>query len=212
MEPQKYMKNIRTVFIILSAMLVVCSCSRRVDRHELYQEIRSSDKMIFAKMSVTKMGVIKDPSWEDAHGLRQSVKALWDKAKPGVRIAAYSYDTYLYAFINLSELSFSDLRFDDDSGTVEITLPEISVEFAGRDMELREEHYRVTGLRTEIKAEERARKKEEMNADLKREVVENETFRAILCDNARKKARKYFESLFEANGYTAIVNFKSTKS
>ena len=37
----------------------------------------------------------------------------------------------------------------------------------------------------------------------------NDLMQAILeMDAAQRKARKYFETLFEANGYTASVDFK----
>ena len=85
-------------------------------------------------------------------------------------------------------------------------MPEISTEFAGRDVWIREEQYRVTGLRSNINADERARVKEAMNEALKKEVEERSSFRDRLKVTAKEKANAYFMAFGAENGYK--VDFK----
>ncbi|MDE6338440.1 MAG: hypothetical protein K2K97_01470, partial [Muribaculaceae bacterium] len=70
------------------------------------------------------------------------------------------------------------------------------------------DHYRVTGLRSEIDAKERAEIKEQMNTHLKQEVEEKSEFRSRLDAEARTKADAYFKTLLGGDGYNVIVNFK----
>lgn len=84
----------------------------------------------------------------------------------------------------------------------------MQTEFAGRDAQMRVEHYRVTGLRSQIGAEERAQMKEQINSALRQEVENDATFRSILTESAKSKGRKYFEDLCGRYGYKANVTFK----
>ena len=136
---------------------------------------------------------------------------MLDIIKIGNRKAAYSYDTYLRAYVDMSQLSPDDVRVDHDARTVSITLPPIETEFEGRDITVKEDHYRVTGLRSNIDQYERAEMKEMMNASLKNEVESNPEFRRRLIREAQAKARAYFEALADNEGYTVIVDFKPGK-
>ena len=115
--------------------MLCLSCTRQEDHRELYQELKSADKMIFASMSITKTATI-------------------DKSREffGKRIAVYSYDTYMHAYIDMSALSDDDISFDDKAGTVHITLPPIVTEISGRDMELRKEYDNIGLFRDSIDA------------------------------------------------------------
>lgn len=159
----------------------------------MYNEVKSVDKLVLASMSISKVGSLNSTSW-------------W---KIGDRVGVYSYDTYLRAYIDLSELARDDLRWDDGRKRVRLMLPPVRTEFAGRDDGMREEHYRVSGLRSHIDAKERAEIKERMNSHLRDEVEKDSRFREILTEQAEKKARTYFEMLFKANGYEAEVDFRT---
>lgn len=108
----------------------------------------------------------------------------------------------------MSTLTPEDLKVDDAARTITLTLPAVQTEFAGRDMEIREDHYRVSGLRSHIDPKERAAVKEQMNRSLKDEVENKPVFRDRLTADARTKAEAYFKSLLGTDGYTVIVNFK----
>lgn len=180
--------------ILLLAEAVACVKSD--DTVGIYQEIRSADKMVFATMAITKTAKTERSDWY----------------KVGKRIAVYSYDTYMQAYIDLSKLQDYDLVFDHDAKTVRVMLPPIETEFTGRDIQMRKEYENIGLFRTEIGAKERAEMKELANKSLKKEVKENPMFNDRLKEAARVKARKYFEAIFQARGYSAIIDFKDSSS
>lgn len=198
----------RTVVSII-IVLIAAGCSNEEPARKLYTEVKSVDKLLLAQMTVTKMASVDDVSIDDAKGMKQTIAALTDAVKIGDRKAAYSYSTYIRAYMDLSELQPSDLLVDDRRKTIILNLPDVKTEFAGRDMEIKEEHYRVSGLRSNIRPEERAALKEKMNTQLKKEVRENPEFQEKLEAQARGKAKSYFTSLLGRDGYEVIVNFKS---
>lgn len=175
-------------------LLVLSSCADtdRADHTELYQEIKSADKMVFASMAITKTAKMESSEWY----------------KIGKRIAVYSYDSYMRAYVDLSELQMEDIVFDEKAKIVKVTLPPVKTEIAGRDMQMRKEYENIGLLRSDLDSKERAEMKEKANASFKKEVEENPMFRRQLTDAAKRKARLYFETLFEANGYTANIDFK----
>lgn len=177
----------------------------------LFSEVKSVDKLVLARMTVSKMATIDDIHLSEAEGLKQTSAALLDALKLGKRKAAYSYDTYLRAYIDLSGLTPDDVKVDEDTRTVTLSLPPITTEYLGRDMEIREDHYRVTGLRSEIDAAERAAVKEQMNTVLKNEVKTKPMFRDKLVTEAKAKARAYFSSLLSKDGYKVIINFRKDR-
>ncbi len=191
-------------------MLSACTKQTRAD-YNYVDELRSVNKLVLAQMTVSKMATIDDLPLDDARGIKQTAAAMLDIIKIGNRKAAYSYDTYLRAYVDMSQLSPDDVRVDHDARTVSITLPPIETEFEGRNITVKEDHYRVTGLRSNIDQYERAEMKEMMNASLKNEVESNPEFRRRLIREAQAKARAYFEALADNEGYTVIVDFKPGK-
>lgn len=180
--------------IVLAAMCVLAlvSCSK-TDKTELYQEIKSADKMVFATMAITKTAKMESSEWYTV----------------GKRIAVYSYDSYMRAYIDLSALQMDDLVFDEKNKTVKVTLPPVITEITGRDMEMRKEYENIGILRQDLDSKERAEIKEQANKSFKEEVEENPMFKEQLTEAAKRKARKYFEAIFEAYGYTPSIDFKS---
>lgn len=179
--------------LIATACLTLASCARSEGSDlRLYQELKSADKMVFASMAITKTAKTESSDWY----------------KVGKRIAVYSYDTYMRAYIDLSALQIDDLVFDDAARTVKVTLPPVETEIVGRDMELRKEYENIGIIRSNPDSKERAEIKEKANASFKAEIEDNPVFKTQLTEAARHKARKYFETIFEANGYTASIDFK----
>lgn len=175
-----------------TAALMLAACGRTDDKAGILNELRQTDKLVLASMSITKTARLDNSSW-----------------LPGTkRIAVYSYDSYMRAYIDLSELQASDIVFDDKDRTVSITLPAVRTEVTGRDMNMRKEYDNIGPLRLPLDAKERAEIKEAANASFRAEVEENPEFRRRLADTARRKARKYFETLLEADGWTADIDFK----
>lgn len=197
------------IILMLGLTMVISGCHRDERPQKIYTEVKSVNKLMLAQMTITKMAVVDDVSMEDANGFKQTVAAITDAFKIGDRKAAYSYNTYLRAYIDMKDFESSDILIDDKHKTIILNLPDVKTEYAGRDMEIKEEHYRVSGLRSDISASERASLKEKMNESLKKEVEENPQFREKLESQARGKAKDYFTSLLGKDGYNVIVNFKS---
>ncbi|MDE6649839.1 MAG: DUF4230 domain-containing protein [Muribaculaceae bacterium] len=184
------MKNILKFLFIIPLIL---SCTRKdvPDHTGLYEEIRHVNKMEFASMAVTKTVKTERSDWY----------------KVGKRIAVYSFDTYLNAYIDMYEFDIEDMEFDENNKTVKVTLPPVRIEIAGRDMEMKKEYENVGLFRTEIDSKERAKMKEKASSDLMKELEGDPEYKQRLDETARRKARSYFESLFKNAGYTAFIRF-----
>lgn len=187
----------KKVFYLLTlGITILSSCAKTDNNKDLYQEIKSVDKMVFASMAITKTAKMQSSDWYTV----------------GKRIAVYSYDSYMRAFIDLSALQMDDLVFDENAKTVKMTLPPVMTEITGRDMEMRKEYENIGLMRGDLDSKERAEIKEKANASFKAEVEENPMFKQQLTEAAKRKARKYFETIFEANGYTASIDFKPSNT
>ncbi len=207
-------RNIITGASAAVLLLSACSCGRSEPKVSAPSEeivlsrVRSVDRLTLAQMRITKMATIDDIRLEDAQGPKQVVAALVDAVKIGDRKGAYSYDTYMSAYIDLSGLGPGDVRVDTAARTVSLTLPAPRTELTGRDMQIREDHYRVTGLRTAIGPAERAALKEKMNEHLKQEVSTNPEFARMLDANARRRADSYFRELLGDLGYNVEISYR----
>lgn len=191
------------------AALIFTGCRKNEEPHDIYNEIKSVNRLNLAGMTISKMATIDDITLDEAKGVKETADALLNAIKIGDRMTVYSYDTYLRAYIDLSELTPSDVAVDESTRSVTLLLPAIKTEFAGRDLPIRENHYRVTGLRSAINAKERAAIKERMNESLKAEVRRNPQFQNHVKSEARRKAVAYFESMLGNLGYSADISFKS---
>ena len=183
---------------IMALPILVGGCSKEAapDHTQLYEEIRHVNRMEFASLAVTKTVKTERTDWY----------------KVGKRIAVYSYDTHLKAFIDMNLLAPDDIEFDEENKTVRVTLPPVQVEIAGRDMEMRKEYENVGMFRTEISSQERAKMKEKANTELKKELEGNPEYKQRLEQTARRKARTYFETLFRNEGYTPYIRFSDESS
>ena len=199
------------LWLAVSGMAIMTGCDMFATKdtgRDLLSEVKSVNKLVLAQMAISKIATIDDIDLSKAEGLKQTTAALLDAIKLGNRKAAYSYNTYLRASIDLSTMTDSDIKVNESTKTITITLPPVQTEFIGRDMEIKEDHYRVTGLRSQINAKERADLKEQMNAMLKHEVEVKPEFRDRLEAKARAKCESYFRTLLGHEGYDVIVKFK----
>lgn len=181
------------LFLIASAMLLMVNSCTKNQQPDFYHEVKSVDKMVFAKMTITKTATMEDSKWYTI----------------GKRIAIYSYDSYMRAYIDLSALQMDDIVVDETNKTVRLTLPPVITEVTGRDMQMRKEYENIGLLRSDLDSKERAEIKEKANASFKKEIEDNPVFKKQLVESAKHKARKYFETFFNANGYEASIDFKS---
>ncbi len=183
----------KKLLLLLFTLPIMFACSKKQppDHTSIYEEIRHVNKMEFASMAVTKTVKTERSDWY----------------KIGKRIAVYSFDTYLKAYIDLYDFDMEAMVFDEENKTVKVTLPPVKIEIAGRDMEMKKEYENVGMFRTEIDSKERARMKEKASAELKKELEGQPEYKRRLEETARKKARAYFENIFKNAGYTAYIQF-----
>ena len=173
----------------------------------LRSEIKDCGKLVLAEMSIRKVGKIKDKPVSESTGLKSFAMSLVDAVKPGDRVAVYSYDTYLRAYVDLTQLADEDIEINENSRTLTLTLPPMTTEFAGRDFEFNEEHYRVSGLRSDVSVEERAELKEKMSASLRKEIEADRMFVNTVSRAAQEKADAYFKAFLAPYGYQVTVKF-----
>ncbi len=192
-------------------VLAMLSTSCADDKQgQIFTEVRSVDKIQLSRMTISKLATVDDLKLSEAENLKQALAALGDAVKVGSRVAAYSYDTDVTAYMDMSAFRPEDVVVDDRTRTITLNLPAIQTEFSGRDPGINEVHYRVTGLRSAIDPRERAAIKEQMNTALKHEVEDKPFFRDRLISSAKAKARTFFSSMLGSgeDGYTVVVNFK----
>lgn len=203
------MKLDKLILCIAAALMLLTACGDGKERTDaFYSRLKSQNKIVLAQMSISKMATVDDLDLSEARGPRQIGEALLDAVKIGDRKAAYSYSTFLRAYVDMSSFTPEDVSVDERDKTVEILLPPLRTEFIGRQPTIREDHYRVTGLRSQIDARERADIKEKMNASLKKEVEDDPVFRETVIDAARTKGIAWFSRLAARDGYTVTVKFR----
>lgn len=200
--------------LVMSVLLIAWGCrSESEDAESPGQEVdmvsvvRDVGRLQLARMSIGKVGTIKDPSFRKSEGLMGKAEALVDKMKVGERIAVYSYDSYIGAYIDLSKLSDDDIKVDPEKRIVNIRLPKVEVATEGRDITLREEHYRVSGMRSDISPSERAALKEQMSREVKREIAADDGLRERLREIARRRAVTFLTGMMAEMGYEARITF-----
>ncbi|MCI8999176.1 MAG: DUF4230 domain-containing protein [Muribaculaceae bacterium] len=188
--------------------IAFCACHEKEEQMQVYSELKDVHQLVLAEMTLNKVGTIDDMTWDKAKGFSQHMGAFVNKFKTGKRIGVYSYNTYLQAYVDLGELRTGDVEVDEENKFVKITLPTIHTRYIGRDLGIKEEHLRVTGLRSSITPQERAEVKEVMNRTLKAEVQGNTEFSRRLEMEAKNKAREFFTLLLKNRGYESEITFK----
>ena len=202
------MKKVLTKYVFDVVLMVLAACGRKEEPVDVYSRLQNVSRLELSRMTVGKVGMISDPAFGDARGIIGKAEAMLDAVKVGKRIGVYSYDTYLTAYIDLSELSADDIDIDREAGTAHVILPPVRVMVDGREPQLHEEHYRVTGLRSSITPEERAALKAQMAREVKKELSNSKSSADALKASAEAKAKAWFTQLLENWGYEAQVEIR----
>lgn len=205
-----FIKNIAFCLILLPVSVAFFSCSEKVEEPEfnVYENLKDVNRLELARMTVGKVGMVSDPEWSEARTWEKKAEALFNKMKIGSRIGVYSYDTFVTAYIDLSQLHPEDVKVDRENGTVDIRLPRVRVMIDGREPQLHEEHYRVTGLRSNIRPTERALLKAQMAREVKRELASSGEAMDALRRNGEAKAREWITELAKNWNLNANVEFR----
>lgn len=200
--------------VLAMAMLCVCaialsSCEKKEEATlDVYESLREVNRLELSRMTVGKVGMVSDPSWDDVKDWEGKARVLLNSVKVGKRIGVYSYDTYVIAYVDLSKLRPEDVTVNREAGTVDIVLPPVEVEVDGREPQLHEMHYRVTGFRSRIRPEERAALKAQMAKEVKKELASSRQGVEKLRKSAEDKARAWVVGLAENWDLAAKVDFR----
>lgn len=201
--------NLRHLIYILIAVVSLSSCKEETDpAMEMASRLRDVNRLELSRMSVGKVGMISDHKYEEAKTLEEKTRAMLDAMKIGSRVGVYSYDTYMVAYIDMSTLSQEDISLDRQTNTMHVKLPPVEVMTDGREPLLHEVHYRVTGLRSSIKPEERAALKAQMAEEVRKEIANDAGSRQVIVDGARRKAVAWLSEIISSWGYTPEISFK----
>ena len=96
-------RNILLTAMAVTGALSLGSCSKHDDAAaRISYEVKAVNKLVLSQMTISKMASVSDIDFSKAKGLKQSAAAALDAVKIGDRKAAYSYDTYMRAYIDLS--------------------------------------------------------------------------------------------------------------
>lgn len=194
---------------LILTILSLQSCGENANLEaQMLSQLQDISRLELAQMTIGKVGMISDHKYEDAKTLEEKTRAMLDAMKIGNRIGVYSYDTYLTAYIDLSKLNADDIEIDKKSNVAHVTLPPIEIETDGREPQLHEVHYRVTGLRSSIKPDERARLKSQMAAEVSKEIAANEGSKKILREEAQRKGEAWFGEILRSWGYIPHITFQ----
>lgn len=202
--------TVAVAVLLLAAAMSWSSCAWQNDAPSLdvYESLREVNRLELARMTVGKVGMITDPDWSDMNTLEGKARVLLNSVKMGKRIGVYSYDTYVTAYIDLSKLRPEDITVDHEAGTVDILLPRVEITVEGRDPLLHEEHYRVTGMRSQIRPEERAALKARMAQEVNKEITASRKNMDALRKSAEQKARVWISGMTQDWGLASKVEFR----
>lgn len=176
---------------IAVAVLAGCSGVKKSPSEGAMEQLRSVNKIVLSSMSIKKVATLDAGS-------------RWF----GKRVAAYSYETYLRAVCDLSQLRDRDLTFDDSNMTACLVLPPVRIEVIGRDMRFHKEYDNIGLFRDSLDSVERAALKEEANRSMMKELSADGSYGRQLRESAIRKASDYFTSLLAERGYDATVEFR----
>lgn len=190
---------------LLLIIAVGCGSRKAEPTLNFYDELHNVSRLELGRMTVSKVGMITDPAPGSAKGLLGKTEAMLNSLKVGTRIGVYSYDTYLVAYIDLSRLQPGDITVDEELKKVYVSLPPVEIMTDGQEVELHEEHSRVTGFRTQITPQERARLKSRMAAEVKREIAADKDGKNKLKATAEAKAKAWVTQFIGNLGYEAEV-------
>lgn len=197
-----------TIVLIVS-VVALSSCEKREEvQLDVYESLREVSRLELSRMTVGKVGMVADPGWDDVKDWEGKARVLWNSMKVGKRIGVYSYDTYVTAYVDLSKLRPEDVSVNREAGTVDILLPRVEVMVDGREPQLHEMHYRVTGFRSRIRPEERSALKAQMAKEVKKELASSRQGIEKLRKSAEDKARAWVVGLAENWDLAAKVDFR----
>ena len=169
-------------------------------------ELREVGKLELVEYRSEEIFVISSDqkSLESIRSFEEAANYLSSLFEIGDRIGIYSFDFYTIAYINLYNLQDSDLQYDQENKSIQLTLPPIEVEPIGRGGTLKLLHERVNGNKKSITSEERQNMQRQAVALAKQNLRPGTPKYQELVTKAQSKAQAYFTSILRARGYEEI--------
>lgn len=192
---------------ILLLLTLLLSCKPEEGRKVIQpNELREVGKLELIEYRSEEIFVISSDqkSLESIRSLEEVADYLNSLFEIGDRIGIYSFDFYTIAYINLYNLQDSDLQYDQENKSIQLTLPPIEVEPIGRGGTLKLLHERVNGNKKSITSEERQNMQRQAVALAKQNIRPGTPKYQELVTKAQSKAQAYFSSILRSRGYEEI--------
>lgn len=192
---------------ILLLLTLLFSCKPEEERKVIQpNELREVGKLELVEYRSEEIFVISSDqkSLESIRSLEEAADYLSSLFEIGDRIGIYSFDFYTIAYINLYDLQDSDLQYDQENKSIQLTLPPIEVEPIGRGGTLKLLHERVNGNKKSITSEERQNMQRQAVVLAKQNIRPGTPKYQELVTKAQSKAQAYFTSILRARGYEEI--------
>lgn len=188
---------------ILLLLTLLLSCKPEEGRKVIQpNELREVGKLELIEYRSEEIFVISSDqkSLESIRSLEEVADYLNSLFEIGDRIGIYSFDFYTIAYINLYNLQDSDLQYDQENKSIQLTLPPIEVEPIGRGGTLKLLHERVNGNKKSITSEERQNMQRQAVAHAKQNIRPGTPKYQELVTKAQSKAQAYFSSILRSRG------------
>lgn len=192
---------------ILLLLTLLLSCKPEEGRKAIQpNELREVGKLELVEYRSEEIFVISSDqmSLESIRSFEEAADYLSSLFEIGDRIGIYSFDFYTIAYINLYNLQDSDLQYDQENKSIQLTLPPIEVEPIGRGGTLKLLHERVNGNKKSITSEERQNMQRQAVAHAKQNIRPGTPKYQELVTKAQSKAQAYFSSILRSRGYEEI--------
>ncbi|MBP5365115.1 MAG: DUF4230 domain-containing protein [Bacteroidales bacterium] len=188
----------------LSVLFVACDDNTDV----LYNRLRNINELELVQATLSKTYTIRDPYDEDVeNGEFDLFNAIEHYFKQGDRVGVYGLRRTYAAYIDLNELSASDITFSNND--VRLKLPPVRIKTLGNDLVPTIYHERVNGLRFKISESERMAMRKNASEELDRQIQSNNNYVITeMTQEAERKATEWFSILLRDWGYTPEVAFK----
>lgn len=199
------MRYIPIQIVLLLTLLISCKSE---EQHKFIQpkELQEVGKLELIEYRTEEIFVISSDqkSLESIQSLEDVGNYLSSLFEIGDRIGIYSFDFYSIAYINLYNLQDSDLQYDQESKSIQLTLPPIEIEPIGRGGTLKLLHERVNGNKKSITSEERQNMQRQAVSLAKQNLLPGTPKYQELLRKAQSKAQAYFTSILKSRGYEEI--------
>lgn len=198
----------RRALMALCIAAIFCLSCQRIYEPTLREKITAINELELVVCTMAKTYTLRDAYDKDIENEEFNLINWFEHTiKAGDRIGVYGLRRSYCAYINLNEISDSDIVVKDK--TLHLTLPAIKIKTLGNDIIPIVYHERVSGLRSAIEENERLAMRNKASELLDKEIVRKKsTLFPSMEQQAKDKARGWLTTLLNEWGYNAVITFK----